>query len=340
MTCASFLADATGGKILNPESHSRHERKSSDTLLNAENNFNAAYQQAGGTGISPCIGLLQQAATYAANNNFVGTTTKQPTYLPFGEAPIACLNPVMLKIVNTFVPAVVNSTGGLAVTRSASPTGDKNLLVRSDYLLNGQHSFDARYDLINSNSFGPLGVNSSSIGVATYAILAQKAVSNFGNVGWSWVMTPNLLNRTSLWIQAIREHTQLPTDNRTLNDFGGNFVATGHSYSARIQFFQSVCAWKHEPGISGSHQRKRRAERDHDLDQGKPHDPGWVCVSSPPVPHSPGLSRGRLPSAPPTPASALPTACLALPTRCRRRTGLFRAASSTPSSRGFRTTGE
>ena len=225
MTCASFLSDATGGKILNPETITGSSGNQA-TPADAENNFNSAYQQAGGTGISPCIGLLQQAATYAANNNFVGTTTKQPTYLPFGEAPLACLNPVMLKIVNTFVPAVVNSTGGLAVTRSNSPTGDKNLLVRSDYVLNGQHNIDARYNLINSNSFGPLGVNSSSIGVATYAILAQKAVSNFGNVGWSWVMTPNLLNRMRFGYKRF-ESTQLPTDSRTLNSFGGNFVAPG-----------------------------------------------------------------------------------------------------------------
>ena len=132
----------------------------------------------------------------------------------------------MLKVVNTFVPAVVNSTGGLAVTRSNSPTGDKNLLVRSDYVLNGQHSFDARYNLINSNSFGPLGVNSSSVGVATYAILSQQALSNFGNVGWSWTMTPNLLNRMRFGYKRF-ESTQRPTDNRTLNSFGGNFVETG-----------------------------------------------------------------------------------------------------------------
>jgi Carboxypeptidase regulatory-like domain len=225
MTCASFLSDATGGKILNPETIPGSSGNQA-TPADAENNFNAAYQQAGGTGVSPCIGLLQQAATYAANNNFVGTTTKQPTYLPFGEAPVACLNPVMLNIVNTFVPAVVNSTGGLAVSQSNSPTGDKNLLVRSDYQLNGQHSIDARYNLINSNALGPLGVNSSSVGVATYAILSQKALSNFGNVGWSWVMTPNLLNRMRFGYKRF-ESTQLPLDNRTLNSFGGNFVETG-----------------------------------------------------------------------------------------------------------------
>jgi hypothetical protein len=225
MICASFLADATGGKILNPEEIPGTSGNQA-TPVNAEDNFNAAYQQAGGTGISPCIGLLQQAAAYAANNNFVGTTTKQPTYLPFGEAPMQCLNPVMLKIINTFVPAVVNSSGGLAVTNSNSPTGDKNLLIRTDYQLNGQHSFDARYDLINSNTFGPLGINSSSQGVASYAILSQKAVSNFGNVGWTWVMTPNLLNKLRFGYKRF-ESTQLPTDNRTLNDFGGNFLETG-----------------------------------------------------------------------------------------------------------------
>ena len=102
--------------------------------------------------MSPCIGLLQQAGVYAANNNFVGTTTKQPTYLPFGEAPTQCLNPVMLKIINTFVPPVSNSAGGLAVTRSNRPTGDKNLLARGDYHPSDKHSFDVRYDYINSNA--------------------------------------------------------------------------------------------------------------------------------------------------------------------------------------------
>ena len=150
MTCASFLADATGGKILNPELITGSSGNQA-TPSNAEDNFNAAYQQAGGTGVSPCIGLLQQAGVYAANNNFVGTTTKQPTYLPFGEAPTQCLNPVMLKIVNTFVPPVQNSSGGLAVTNSNRPTGDKNLLVRSDYHPSDQHSFDVRYDYINSD---------------------------------------------------------------------------------------------------------------------------------------------------------------------------------------------
>jgi hypothetical protein len=226
MSCASFLADATGGKILNPEEIPGTSGNQA-TPANAENNFNAAYQQAGGTGISPCIGLLQQAATYAGTHPFVGTNTIQGTYLPFGEVPTQCLNPVMLKIVNNFVPSAINSTSGQAVTSSPSPTGDKNLLVRADYHLNGQHSFDARYNLINSSSQGPLGVNSAtSQGVATFALLNQTALSNFGNVGWTWIMTPNLLNVLRFGYKRF-ESVQVPLDSRTLNSFGGNFVEPG-----------------------------------------------------------------------------------------------------------------
>jgi hypothetical protein len=76
---------------------------------------------------------LPAAELFAGDQrNVPGLSETQKTYLPHGEVPVQCLNPVMLKVVNTFVPAVVNSTGGLAVTRSNSPTGDKNLLVRSD----------------------------------------------------------------------------------------------------------------------------------------------------------------------------------------------------------------
>jgi len=223
MTCASFLSDATGGKIINPVSVAGTSGNQA-TATDAENNINVAYQQAGGTGQSPCIPLLFAAQTYQFK--VPGLSGTQQTYLPNGEVPVQCLNPVMLKVVNTFVPAVVNSTGGLAVSQSNSPTGDKNLLVRSDYVLNGQHSFDARYNLINSNALGPLGVNSSSLGVGTYAIVSQQALSNFGNVGWTWVMTQSLVNRMRFGYKRF-ESTQHPLDNRTLNSFGGNFVETG-----------------------------------------------------------------------------------------------------------------
>ena len=223
MTCASFLADATGGKIINPENVTGSGGNQA-TPADAENNLNAAYQQAGGVGASPCIPLLIQAKNFQANVK--GLSGTQQTYLPFGEVPTQCLNPVMLKIANTFIPATSNSAGGLAVTTANRPTGDKNLLLRGDYHPADRHSFDVRYDYINSTASGSLGVNSSSLGVAPYAILAQGAKSNFANLGWTWVMTPNLLNRLRFGYKRF-EATQLPTDHRTLADFGGNFIEPG-----------------------------------------------------------------------------------------------------------------
>ena len=225
MTCASFLSDATGRKNHQPSFGRWDERKPGDRDR-CRKQYQLAYQQAGGTGQSPCIPLLFSSTTYAIQQLRGHYQEPSRPICRMGKRPSQCLNPVMLKVVNTFVPAVVNSTGGLAVTRSNSPTGDKNLLVRSDYVLNGQHSFDARYNLINSNALGPLGVNSSSLGVATYAVLSQQALSNFGNVGWTWVMTPSLLNRMRFGYKRF-ESTQHPLDNRTLNSFGGNFVETG-----------------------------------------------------------------------------------------------------------------
>jgi Carboxypeptidase regulatory-like domain/TonB-dependent Receptor Plug Domain len=223
MICASFLADATGGKIINPENVTG-SGGNQVTPADAENNLNAAYQQAGGVGTSPCIPLLIVAKNFQANVK--GLSGTQQTFLPSGEVPTQCLNPVMLKIANTFIPATANSAGGLAVTASNRPEGDKNLLARGDYHPSDRHSFDVRYDYINSSALGPLGINSSSLGVSPYAIASQKAVSNFANLGWTWVLTPNLLNRLRFGYKRF-EASQLPTDNRTLADFGGNFIEPG-----------------------------------------------------------------------------------------------------------------
>ena len=199
MTCASFLADATGGKILNPESITGSSGNQA-TPADAENNFNSAYQQAGGTGVSPCIGLLQQAATYAANNNFVGTTTKQPTYLPFGEAPLACLNPVMLKVVNTlcsrssqFDRRPCRNTIQQPYRRQ-KPAGALRLCAERPTQLRcpiQPHQFQR---------LRPAGRQQFLGRRRNLRHPLPKALSNFGNVGWSWVMTPNLLNRTALRI--------------------------------------------------------------------------------------------------------------------------------------------
>ena len=103
-----------------------------------------------------------------------------------------------------------------------------------DYLINGQHSLDVRYNVFTSNTDAPLGVNSSSQGIATYALVNQHAKSNFANVGYQWIITPNLLNSLRFGYKRF-ESTQFPDDSRTWNNFcgtlpnctDGNFLETG-----------------------------------------------------------------------------------------------------------------
>ena len=230
MSCASFATEVPGvapvtlGKFINPlevGGTSGAQAQPSDAI----SMLTTAYQQAGGTGSPPCLALLNQAANYAANNLYGGGKA-QPTYLPNAEIPTACLNPVMLNVINAFVPAVANAGSTLATTVSPAPTGDKNLLVRGDYILNGKNTFDVRYNLIDSSSQAPAGVTAASVGVATYGLLAAGAKSHFGNVGWTLVVTPNLLNVMRFGYKRF-ESTQTPLDSRTLNSFGGNFVESG-----------------------------------------------------------------------------------------------------------------
>jgi hypothetical protein len=231
--CASFLSDvtttvngvATPGKFTNPITltGTSGSQATGDTTT----------QQYTAAGEASCILLLNQAASYAGTNPYSTTGKVQPTYMPNAELPIQCINPVTLNFMNTFVPLpdVNPGVSGYATTKSPAPTGDKNALMRVDYILNGQHTFDVRYNVFTSNSDAPLGVDSSSQGIATYALLNQHAKSNFANVGWQWVLTPTLLNSLRVGYKRF-EATQFPDDSRTWNNFNtkgavGNFVEPG-----------------------------------------------------------------------------------------------------------------
>ena len=231
MNCASFAAEinnaTTGlGKFINPlevAGTSGSGAQPSDTI----NMVTSAYQQAGGAGTPPCLALLAQAATYAANNPYGSIPPKiQGTYMPNAEVPVQCLNPVMLQVFNTFVPTTASAGQNLATTFSPLPESDKNILGRVDYTLNAQHSLDARYNMISSTAQSPAGINSASQGVATYEVQRLAGKSNFGNVGWRWIMTPTLLNELRFGYKRY-ESTQFPIDTRTLNSFGGNLVESG-----------------------------------------------------------------------------------------------------------------
>ena len=240
MSCASFLSEVTSivagvptaGKFINPLLVAGTSGSQATPDITAAM-YNSAYQQAGGTGQSPCIGLLNQAATFAATHLYAGTNKIQPTYAPYAELPTPCLNPVISNLFNSPVTpgssqltVPVPNLNGFAVTKTPAPTGDKNVLIRADYNPTSSHSFDVRYNVFTSNSDAPLGVDSQSQGVATYALLSQHAKSNFANLGYQWIISSNLLNNLRFGYKRF-EATQFPDDRRTLANFGGNFVEPG-----------------------------------------------------------------------------------------------------------------
>ena len=238
ITCASFLADVVPsatqpkyGKFYNSEIFDSTSGVQA-THGQAQANYQAAYAQATGIvvpiGTTPCDQALQAGAVYAAGHPYVDGTT-QPTYLPNAEVPTQCLNPVVQKFLNTYVglPTTLSANGQLNnISKASQPRNDKNLLARIDWKLNSRHTLDARYDLIYANDATAPGVTSASLGIATYALSANKAVSNFGNIGDTWVVSPNILNVFRAGYKRY-VYTNPPIDSRTWNSFGGNFVEPG-----------------------------------------------------------------------------------------------------------------
>jgi hypothetical protein len=232
-TCAYFASDVystmtnTFGKLLNPyvsSSNSGLQAQPQDAI----NMINAASVQAGGPANSPCLALLNSAANYAATHNYIDGKI-EATYLPNAEVPSQCLNPVVTKFLNTYVPlpTVTSINGQLNnVSSAGQPRNDKNLLTRVDWKINDHHSVDARYNLIDANDSTASGVSSASVGIATFALDANKAISNFGNIGETWVVTPNIVNVARAGYKRYVLDTP-PVDQHTWNDFGGNFVEPG-----------------------------------------------------------------------------------------------------------------
>ena len=236
-TCASFLlsdvysvvnGQATYGKFYNPlvqSSNSGLQAQPSDAI----NMFDAASAQAGGSGTNPvCLTYLQEAANYAASNNYLDGKIES-LYLPNAEIPTACLNPVMQKFLNTYAPLpFTTASNGIleVVAKAPQPRHDYNVLGRFDWVATSRHKIDARYNLIDAADATAPGVSSASLGVATYAVSANHAVSNYGNIGDTWVISPNLLNVFRAGYKRYVFQTP-PSNQNTWNNYGGNFVEPG-----------------------------------------------------------------------------------------------------------------
>ncbi|MGA1983343.1 MAG: carboxypeptidase regulatory-like domain-containing protein [Acidobacteriaceae bacterium] len=200
----------------------------------AQDNINNAWLQAGNTGQSPCIAELNNAQSFeggaytntgASVNNFPSATA-----MPFYQIPTDCFNPVMYAVIRKYVPnglqTGTTSQGApvfSAIGFAPLPQQDLNLLARVDYVLNSKHTLDARYDMISANDHSAPGVNTATgSGVPTYEVLFNQAFSKFGNIGDTWVITPNLLNLARIGYKRY-ENVRTPQDHNTLASYGGNF---------------------------------------------------------------------------------------------------------------------
>jgi hypothetical protein len=251
-TCASFLNDAIPPpppppapgmpppppattaykKFYNPEIYDSTSGIQAQAS-NAQQMFQSAYIQAGnpdpGIGNTPCDKLLQTAAVYAAGtgHNYFNDGS-QPTYLPNAEIPTACLNPVVQKFLNTYVgvPTVQSNNGQFNnISKAGQPRNDKNVTGRLDWVASQHHNVYALYNFIDADDATSPGVTSASVGIATFDLAANHAVSNFGNIGDTWTVG----NTVNVLRVGYKRYTVVnpPLDNRTWNSFGGNFVEPG-----------------------------------------------------------------------------------------------------------------
>ena len=218
---------------------------SSASTGGAQDMIDNGWLQAGHTGSSPCDADMANAQSFV-NGNY---NSKPPTGnnslnnfpsstgMPFDQIPTECFNPVMMAPAGSSTPGIIQkyvptglqsgttSSGGplFSSTRIAPlPQQDLNLLARVDYILNRSHTLDARFDLITANDHTAPGVNSTAVGVPTYEVLYNQAFSKYGNIGDTWVVTPNLLNIARAGYKRY-ENVRTPQDHHTLADFGGNF---------------------------------------------------------------------------------------------------------------------
>ncbi|HEY0308763.1 MAG TPA: carboxypeptidase regulatory-like domain-containing protein [Acidobacteriaceae bacterium] len=242
--CASFMDEVQGGKFSNPENQDGSS-SSGATAADANAMLESASQQTcealisssavrdwaanhyyPHSGIAPVTGVAAPINPYTGVAEAITSTTA--SYLPYAEIPIECLNPVMARIQATFMPLTV-------VTTAPQPKFDSNALTRMDWRINDKHTIDARYNLIKANDKTAPGINSASAGVAGYVIDYNTATSNFGNIGETWVVTPNIVNTVRLGYKRYVNEIS-PDEHRTLNDFGAPFIEPGIPTMPYINF--------------------------------------------------------------------------------------------------------
>jgi hypothetical protein len=179
---------------------------------------------------SGCFAGLNQMSNAAATNP-PGALTNNGSVLYYNEVPLECWNPVAVNFMNKYLPipkvnGVPISSPQFLNTFAKVPRNDWNGLARVDWSL-PRHTIDARYYVTSTNDLTANSVSPSTPAVANYDQDFNTGSIVSGNIGDTWVITPNLLNVVRVAYKRYN-YTITPNDTTTLTALGGVTDDPGH----------------------------------------------------------------------------------------------------------------
>ncbi len=220
--CANFSADTTTAKLNSYLKNPLFDvGKGYLPIVNSV--FNTSYAVAGGNGTSPCIAELTQALAATGE------------YLPNAELPSVCFNPVIVNVMNRYVPlATYTNLQPGTYNYAEFPRSEYDGLFRVDYS-HGKHNIDARYYIADNADIQGKGVSSIGQGIANYELQANSGLNNFGNIGDTWEITPTMVNVARAGYKRY-VNINIPTDPTTLNQLGGVMQSFGSPVLPEFNF--------------------------------------------------------------------------------------------------------
>jgi hypothetical protein len=235
--CASFAIDVPSSKTTSTFMKNPLYDDSNGYVETAKSVFDTAYTVAGGNLAanqhSPCVNELMQVIGSANASN---PNNANAAYLPYGEIPTVCFNPVILNVLNKYVPlpTAANTTSSGTYTYTPYPRSEYDGLFRADYT-HGNHNIDARFYISDNSDIASQGVTSADIGLSGYEVLANTGTNVFGNIGDTWVVSPSLLNVLRIGYKRYT-NINIPTDPTTLNQLGGIIQSFGQPTLPQFNF--------------------------------------------------------------------------------------------------------
>ncbi len=225
MTCASFAQDFAGNATENSLFLANKAGVQLPTTVYAFSALNSTYAVQGGTGTSPCVALI----------NTLAAATATKTYFPNGEIPSICFNPVIVNLMNQYLPLPNDPNGaGLpyTLTYTSAPRRDYQGFARFDWNL-GRHTIDGRTFETNPSSVIANGYT-DNLAQSSYEPDNNISSIRSGNIGDTWVIKPNLLNIARVAYKRFTS-TIIPTDPTTLATLGAIFPTVGTPVLPQIQ---------------------------------------------------------------------------------------------------------